>query len=203
MPHYHFCGFGYYNGLSTACEEEKIHLTQFQRETHICYHMKYKYLLYFRHTNWISIKTFSSPDVGNCSQKGYWLPCTNAPVLVLTTLSACFSYHDNIFSKTQSVACHLHNHCTFTILNSHSITFIQLPMQFPLQHINCCIHLNFWSKKKKPETRNFTEPHADLKLLSLLLETHIHPSIYSRSLDVGFVKHQSSVTQSITPPFLL
>ena len=101
--------------------------TYFQREKHICYHKKYKYLLYFRHINWISIKTFSSPDIGNCGQKEYWLPCTNTPALVLTTLSAYFTYHANTFSKTQSVVCHLHNHCTFTILNSHSITFIRLP----------------------------------------------------------------------------
>jgi len=162
VSHCHFCFFSYYNRLSISYKEEKkFHLTQFQREKHICYHKKYKFLLYFRHINWISIKIFSSPDIGICSHKGYWLPCTNTPVLVLT-LSACFTYHANIFSKTQSVVCHLHNHCPFTILNSYSIAFIRLPTKSPLQHTDCHIHLNFWSREKKPEARILAEPHTHL-----------------------------------------
>lgn len=124
------CGFfAYYNRLSSFYKKERNSPdTYFERERHICYHKEYKKtLLHFRHINWISIKTFSSPDIGNCSQEGYWLLCTNALVLALTILSACFTNHANTFSKSPSVVCHLHKHYTFTILNSHSITFIWFP----------------------------------------------------------------------------
>lgn len=39
------------------------------------------------------------------------------------------------------------------------------------------------------------EPHTRLYLLCLLLETQLHPSIYSEPSDVGFAEHQSSVTE--------
>lgn len=137
--------------------------THFQRENYIYYHKKFKHPLYFRDIYWISIKTFSSTGIGNCSKKRYWLHHTATPLLALTTLSDCFIYLANIFGNTPSVGYHLYNHLTFPILNSHSPMFVQLPIPFPLQPTDCFIHLNFWSREKKSLRQGF------------LMEPHIHP----------------------------
>lgn len=114
-------------------------------------------------------------------------------MLVLTILSACFTSHANTLSKAPSVVCHLHNHCTFTILNSHSITLIRLPPWSPSQHTDCHIHLNFWSRQKKPEARILVEPHTHIPPYKLsFIGNPASPLHLQQPLDTGFAKQQSS-----------